>query len=72
MNKIVRVSVEDLDTTVEAGVSRLQLNKALNNTGLTFPVDPGADCDHRRHGGDPRVRHDRPSATAPCARTCWR
>jgi D-lactate dehydrogenase (cytochrome) len=44
MNKIVRVSVEDLDTTVEAGVSRLQLNKALNNTGLTFPIDPGADA----------------------------
>jgi D-lactate dehydrogenase (cytochrome) len=44
MNRIVRVSVEDLDTTVEAGVTRLQLNKALNNTGLTFPVDPGADA----------------------------
>ena len=44
MNKIVRVSVDDLDATVEAGVTRLQLNKALNNTGLTFPVDPGADA----------------------------
>ena len=44
MNKVVRVSVEDLDTTVEAGVTRLQLNRALNNTGLTFPVDPGADA----------------------------
>ena len=44
MHRIVRVSVEDLDTTVEAGVTRLQLNKALNNTGLTFPVDPGADA----------------------------
>jgi D-lactate dehydrogenase (cytochrome) len=44
MNKIVRVSVEDLDATVEAGVTRLQLQKALNNTGLTFPVDPGADA----------------------------
>jgi D-lactate dehydrogenase (cytochrome) len=44
MNRIVRVNVEDLDTTVEAGVTRLQLNKALNNTGLTFPVDPGADA----------------------------
>jgi D-lactate dehydrogenase (cytochrome) len=44
MNKVVRVSVEDLDVTVEAGVTRLQLNKALNNTGLTFPVDPGADA----------------------------
>src|SRR3989475_13275337 len=44
MNKVLRVSVEDLDATVEAGVTRLQLNKALRNTGLTFPVDPGADC----------------------------
>ena len=44
MNKVVRVSVDALDATVEAGVTRLQLNKALNNTGLTFPVDPGADA----------------------------
>ncbi len=44
MNKVVRVSADDLDATVEAGVTRLQLNKALNNTGLTFPVDPGADA----------------------------
>jgi FAD/FMN-containing dehydrogenase len=38
------VGVDDLDTTVEAGVTRLQLNKALSNTGLTFPVDPGGSC----------------------------
>src|SRR5882724_1016937 len=44
MNRVSRVSVEDLDATVEAGVTRLQLNKALHNTGLTFPVDPGADA----------------------------
>ena len=44
MNNVVRLSVEDLDATVEAGVTRLQLNKALNNTGLAFPVDPGADA----------------------------
>src|SRR3984957_11912898 len=44
MNKVSRVSVEDLDATVEAGVTRLQLNKALHNTGLSFPVDPGADA----------------------------
>jgi D-lactate dehydrogenase (cytochrome) len=44
MNRVVRVSVEDLDVTVEGGVTRLQLNKALKNTGLTFPVDPGADA----------------------------
>jgi D-lactate dehydrogenase (cytochrome) len=44
MNTIVRIGVDDLDVTVQAGVTRKQLNKALNNTGLTFPVDPGADA----------------------------
>jgi D-lactate dehydrogenase (cytochrome) len=44
MNRIVRVSVDDLDATVEAGVTRLQLHKALKNTGLMFPIDPGADA----------------------------
>jgi D-lactate dehydrogenase (cytochrome) len=44
MNKVLRVSADDLDATVEAGVTRLQLNKALTNTGLTFPIDPGADA----------------------------
>ncbi|HEV3057231.1 MAG TPA: FAD-linked oxidase C-terminal domain-containing protein [Vicinamibacterales bacterium] len=44
MRHVVRVSAEDLDATVEAGVTRLQLNKALRNTGLSFPVDPGADA----------------------------
>ena len=44
MKQIVRVSVDDLDATVEAGVTRLQLHKALRNTGLMFPVDPGADA----------------------------
>jgi D-lactate dehydrogenase (cytochrome) len=44
MNKVLRVSVEDCDATVEAGVTRMQLVKTLNNTGLTFFVDPGADA----------------------------
>ena len=44
MNKTLRVSVEDCDATVEAGVTRMQLVKALNNTGLTFFIDPGADA----------------------------
>jgi len=44
MNRVLRVSAEDLDATVEAGVTRLQLTKALRNTGLDFPIDPGADA----------------------------
>jgi D-lactate dehydrogenase (cytochrome) len=44
MNRVVRVSVDDLDATVEAGVTHRQLNKALANMGVAFWVDPGADA----------------------------
>jgi D-lactate dehydrogenase (cytochrome) len=46
MNRIKRLSVADMDVTVEAGVTRLQLNDYLaeQGTGLHFPVDPGADA----------------------------
>src|SRR6185437_13383060 len=44
MNRILRINPEDLNATVEAGVTKLQLNKALLNTGMAFFVDPGADC----------------------------
>lgn len=44
MNKVLRVSAPDMDATVEAGITRLQFTKALNNTGLTFFIDPGADA----------------------------
>ncbi len=44
MNRVLRVSVEDLDVTVEAGVTRTQLNEALKGTGLAFYIDPGADA----------------------------
>jgi len=44
MNRVLRLSVEDLDCHVEAGVTHRQLNKALANTGVYFWVDPGADA----------------------------
>jgi D-lactate dehydrogenase (cytochrome) len=44
MNRILRVSVEDLDVTVEAGVTHRQLNRQINSQGVAFFVDPGADC----------------------------
>ncbi len=44
MNNVLRVNAEDLTVTVQAGMTRKQVNEAVKDTGLFFPIDPGADA----------------------------
>jgi len=44
MDRVLRVNPEDLTATVQAGVTREQLNREIKDTGLFFPIDPGANA----------------------------
>ena len=44
MNRVLEVNAEDLDCTVEPGITREELNVYLRDTGLFFPIDPGANA----------------------------
>ena len=44
MNRVLAIQSEDLTVTVQAGVTRKQLNDEIRHTGLFFPIDPGADA----------------------------
>ena len=44
MNKVLAVHSEDLDCVIEPGITRKALNEQLRDSGLFFPIDPGADA----------------------------
>jgi D-lactate dehydrogenase (cytochrome) len=44
MDRVIAVHADDLDCVVEPGITRKALNAHLRDSGLFFPIDPGADA----------------------------
>ncbi|KAL3171811.1 hypothetical protein MRX96_001452 [Rhipicephalus microplus] len=44
MDKMVELNASDFDVVVEPGLTWRNLNQQIRDTGLWFPVDPGADA----------------------------
>ena len=72
MNQVLRVNAEDLTVTVQAGVTRKQLNDEIKRHRPVLPDRPRRRR-HRSAAWPPRApAAPTPCATARCARTCWR
>ncbi len=41
---MLSLNLADFHCTVQAGVTRIALNTYIRDTGLQFPIDPGADA----------------------------
>jgi D-lactate dehydrogenase (cytochrome) len=44
MDRLIALNADDLDCVVKAGLTRKTLNALIRDTGLFFPLDPGADA----------------------------
>ncbi len=69
MNRVLAVNVDDLDVTVEAGVTRKQLNQHLHDTRTFFPDRSRRRRDDRAAWRQPARPAPTPCATARCAKT---